>query len=90
LTKLPRVMALLSPDAVADVPRWVEMHARGDGDELCYRFEADDVAQVVIPSETDLGVTIINEVTGTSSLRGTIRGESIAVDGRAICEFLGS
>lgn len=88
--KIPRPMALLSPDVPTDVPRWVEMHARGDGDSLLYRFEAHDLAQVVIPSETDLSVTIINEVTGKSSLHGKIRGETVAVEGRAICEFLGT
>ncbi len=86
--KIPRPMALLSPDVPTDVPRSVEMHAHGDGDSLLYRFEAHDLAQVVIPSETDLSVTIINEVTGKSSLHGKIRGETVAVEGRAICEFL--
>jgi hypothetical protein len=88
LFKIPRVMGLVSPEALPDVPRWVEMRARGDGDELRYRFEASDLAQVVIPSERDLGVTIINEVTGTSTLEGRIRGERIDFRGRAVCEFL--
>ncbi len=88
--KVPRIMALLCPDAATDVPRWVEMHARGDGDEVWYRFDAHDLSQVVIPSETDLSVTIINEVTGRSSLHGTIGGERIEMEGRAVCEFLGS
>lgn len=88
--KIPRVMTLLSPGSATDVPRWVEMRAQGDGDWLCYRFEAQDLAQVVIPSDTGLDVTIINEVTGRSSMEGEIRGEKISVEGRAICEFLGT
>jgi hypothetical protein len=90
IAKFPRVMALLSSDGLTDVPRWVEMHAAGDGDALHYRFDAEALAQVVIPSETDLSVTIINEVTGKSSLHGTIRGERLDFEGRAVCEFLGS
>jgi hypothetical protein len=88
--KLPLVRALLSRDTATDVPRWVEMRAAGDGDALVYRFEAADLAQVVIPSETGMHVTIINEVTGRASLRGTIRGEPVDFEGRAICEFLGT
>ena len=88
--KIPRVMALLSPGAATDVPSWVEMRAQGDGDRLVYRFEAEDLAQVVIPSDTELDVTIINEVTGRSSLEGRLRGEKLSVEGRAVCEFLGT
>jgi hypothetical protein len=88
--KIPRVMALLSPGTAIDVPSWVEMRAQGDGDHLVYRFEAEDVAQVVIPSDTALDVTIINEVTGRSSLEGRLRGEKLSVEGRAVCEFLGT
>ncbi len=86
--RIPRVMAMLSPETPTDVPRWVEIRAQADGDSLLYRFEADELAQVVIPSETDLSVTIINEVTGRSSVHGQIRGETIAIEGRAVCEFL--
>jgi hypothetical protein len=86
--KIPRAMALLSPEGQPDVPEVVELHADADGDSLDLRFAAQDLAQVVIPSETDLSVTIINEVTGRASVHGRIRGESIDVDGRTICEFL--
>jgi hypothetical protein len=87
--KIPRVMGLLAPDARSDVPRSVEMRARRDGDHLGWRFESGPAVQVVIPSETDMSVTIINEVAGTLSLRGRIAGEPVRMDGRAVCEFLG-
>jgi hypothetical protein len=86
--KIPRVMALLSPETRPDVPRWVEMRADADGDSLQLRFDAEELAQVIIPSETDLSVTIINEVTGRASVRGTILDETVAIDGRGVCEFL--
>jgi hypothetical protein len=88
--KIPRVMGLLAPDARSDVPRTVEMIARDGADELTWRFEADDVVQVVIPSETDLGVTIINEVAGKLRLQGRVAGERVSMAGRGVCEFLGS
>jgi hypothetical protein len=88
--KIPRVMHLLAPDQRADVPRWVEMEARADGDVLCLRFDAEHLAQVVLPSETDLSVTIINEVTGKATLHGRVAGEPVAVEGRGVCEFLGA
>jgi hypothetical protein len=90
LLKVPRVMALLAPDALCDVPRRVEMSAAADGDALAWRFDAADGVQVVLPSDTDLSVTIINEVAGAFHLEGRVGGETVAMDGRAICEFLGA
>lgn len=88
--KIPRVMALLSPDLPTDVPRTVGMVAHGDGDELRCRFEAADLAQVVIPSEAGVSVTIINEVRGTLAVEGIVGGERVGFTGRAIFEFLGA
>jgi hypothetical protein len=88
--KIPRVMALLSPDLPTDVPRAVDMVATGDGDELRCRFDAVDLAQVVIPSEAGVGVTVINEVRGTLAVDGSVGGERVAFTGRAIFELLGA
>jgi hypothetical protein len=86
--KVPRVMALVWPEAFADVPRWLEATAESDGDQLHCRFDADDLAQVVIPAEEHLGVTVINEVIGRSTVDGTIRGERFAMECRSVFEFL--
>jgi hypothetical protein len=86
--KIPAVMGLLHPETPTDVPRQVEMQARGDDDWMHWVFEARDLAQVLVPSETDFGVTVINEVSGRMRLRGVIGGEEVDVDGRAVCEFL--
>lgn len=88
--KIPRVMGLVSPDAVADIPRWVEFRAAVGRDVVELRFDASDVVQVVIPSETDASVTIINEVAGDAAVRGRVDGVPIGFGGRAVCEFLGS
>lgn len=88
--KLPRAMALVAPGTVTDVPRALEVTARGDGDEVRCRFEAEDVAAVVIPNDHDPGVTVIHEVSGEVSVEGRVRGERVAMRGRAIFEFLGA
>ena len=88
--KVPRVMGLLAPDVLSDVPRRVEMTAEADGDVLAWRFDAADGVQVVLPSDTDMGVTIINEVAGRLRLEGFVGGERVTMDGRAVCEFLGA
>ncbi len=87
--KIPRVMALASPELVTDVPRTVEMRAAAGGDHLRFSCRGDELAQVVIPSETDLGVTIINEVTARFAVDGRLHGEPVAFEGRGFCEFLG-
>ena len=83
-------MALVSPGTVTDVPKALEVTARGDGDEVRCRFEAEDVAAVVIPNDHDPGVTVIHEVSGVVAVEGRVRGEDVAMRGRAIFEFLGA
>jgi hypothetical protein len=86
--KIPGVMRLVSPVNTADIPQRLEISARQNGDWLQGQFEAADAAQIVIPNETDLGVTTINEVSGRLSLAGEVRGERVALEGRGIFEFL--
>ena len=88
--KLPRVMALLAPSDASELPREVVLRACGDGDWLEYRFAPESVGQVVIPNDTDLGVSVLNEVAGRSSLRGSIGGESFDFETRSIFELLGA
>ncbi len=90
IAKTPRAMALIAPGRAIDVPERLEIRA-DTGDT---RFEADfvshEAAQVIIPNDDDLGVTIINEVAGRLSVRGTVRGEDFAVECPTIFEFLGA
>jgi hypothetical protein len=86
--KYPRVMAVLAPETTADIPRQVTIKANRGEDYLECTLEPEDVAQLVIPNETDLGVTVINEVRGWLRISGVIGGETIASQGRAIFEFL--
>jgi hypothetical protein len=88
--KIPRIMALLSPDVPTDVPRGSTLVAAADGDTLECVFAGDDLAQVVVPAEASPGVTVINEVRGTMRVRGRVGGEPVVLDGRGIFEFLGA
>lgn len=88
--KLPRVMALLAPGPATELPRAVILRAHGDGDWFEYRFEPESVGQVLIPNDTDLGVSVLNEVAGRSSFRGAIGGETFDVKSRSIFELLGA
>lgn len=89
LTKIPQAMALVCPAWATDVPKRVEVTARGDGDAIDFEFESEDLAQVIIPNDTDdLGVTIINEVSGRLAVHGRVRGRDVAMQGPAIFEFI--
>jgi hypothetical protein len=88
--KVPRVMGLISPDILPDVPARLWVRGEGDGDEVECVFDARDGAQVIVPNDHDFGVTIINEVSGTVRLSGQVRGETVQMEGRAIFEFLGA
>lgn len=86
--KFPRVMALVAPERTTGVPERLEVTAAIRGDHLRCCFEAQDVAQVIIPNETDLGVTIINEVGGRLELEGEVKGEPVTLQGKGFFEFL--
>jgi hypothetical protein len=86
--KFPRGMALVAPESTTDVPRHLDITAAAGSDQLRCHFEVEDLAQIVIPHETDLGQTTINEVTGHLELIGKVKDESIMMEGRAIFEFL--
>lgn len=87
--KIPRVMAMLAPGTASDVPRRLEITARGEGDELHVIFEPADVAQVVMPSERDLdGVTVLNEVSGRVRMEGRVRGVRVEMEGPSVFEFI--
>jgi hypothetical protein len=87
--RIPRVMAMLSPGSASDLPRRMDILARGEGDEIHLRFEPEDVAQVMLPSEKDLeGVTVINEVIGRVTMTGRARGFDVAMEGPGVFEFL--
>lgn len=88
LPKFPRVMALVAPETTTDIPRYFDIRARANGDHLDCRFEAQHVTQIVIPNDTDLGVTIINEVSGQLEVRGRVKGQTVDMQGRGIFEFL--
>ncbi len=88
LFKFPRVMALLAPEMAPDIPAQLEIHAQAGGDWLQGIFHPRSVAQLIIPNETDLGVTIINEVEGSFTLHGSVRGDSVQMEGGAVFEFL--
>ena len=86
--KFPRIMALVAPEMTTDVPRCLEIEAFSGSDHLHCHFEAEQVAQIVVPNETDLGETIINEVTGKISARGNVKGDPVEIEGKGFFEFL--
>lgn len=90
LCKIPGVMGLVSPGLATDVPQRTILTGRSGDDRIEVVFAAEDVAQVILPNDGDLGVTIINEVAGQLTLAGRVRGEPVAMTGRTIFEYLGA
>jgi hypothetical protein len=88
--KIPRVMGLLSPGTATDVPQRLLVEGRSGDDFVRFEFTSEEVAQVVIPNDIDLGFTVINEVSGSARMEGVVRGRTIDVNGRSMCEFLGA
>ena len=90
LCKVPAIMSLVHPELATDVPRALAFSGAADGDTIDACFRGEEVAQVVVPNDRDFGVTVINEVSGHLDVAASIRGERVAIAGRAIFEFLGA
>jgi hypothetical protein len=87
---LPRSMALLVPGRPAGVPAKLCGRASARGDVVEFEFRAEHVSRILLPNDDDLGLTVINEVSGEVLLEGTVHGERVEGRGRAIVEFLGA
>jgi hypothetical protein len=86
--QIPRVMGLLTPERTTDIPQRLVVNGAAGADRLQLVFEPDDVAQILIPNETDLGMTVINEAAGRVTLEGRVKNRTVASSGRGIFEFL--
>ncbi len=81
-------MALVAPGGAADVPKLVAVKAESGGDCIELVFEAESLAQIIVPNDDSLGVTVINEVVGQLFVEGIIAGERLTISGRSTFEFL--
>lgn len=88
IPKFPPIMALVAPEMTTDVPRCLEIEAASGNDFIRWRFEAQALAQIVVPNETDLYETIINEVAGSLKVTGQVKGELVELEGKGFFEFL--
>ncbi|MEN0062754.1 MAG: hypothetical protein AAGA48_11430 [Myxococcota bacterium] len=88
--KLPPVMALLSQGSATDIPARVIIEAHHATASVYVTFESRAVAQVIIPNDDDLGVTIINEVSGSCHVQGKTADGPIELTCNTVFEFLGA
>jgi len=86
--RIPPPMALLVPERAVDVPAAFRCRADDGPDWLDCAWQGEALAQVLIPSETGLGVTIFNEVLARCDVRGQLGREPIAFTGRSVMEFI--
>jgi hypothetical protein len=88
LFKLPPVMDLLSPGDLTDAPKKQTIDFMSEGDRGTMTIESDDVAQIIVPDDGDPGFLVINEVSASYILNGTIRGKHVTTSGRAVFEHV--
>ena len=87
--RLPRPMALLAPGRAHDIPAHVTFEGRSREGRVEMTFDADDLASLIVPSETDLRrVVTIHEVSGTARLRGELHGKALELEGKGVFEFV--
>ncbi len=86
--RFPEVLGLVTAGEAIDVPRRLVAEAERPGARVRCAFTAEDAAEIVIPNETDLGFTRIDEVSGAVCAEGAIDGAQFRIEGRAVFEFL--
>jgi hypothetical protein len=85
--KVPRALGLLAQGDATGIPARVLVTARSGPDLLELEFRSQNVCRILVPDD-DLGLTIINEVSGEIFLAGTTHGDAVNARGRATFEFL--
>lgn len=86
--KFPPAMGLICPGQATGVPEVLEVSGRRSQEHFGFTFHAEDVMQLLVPNEADLGTTIINEAAGRIRLTGELGGIDSDLEGRGIFEFL--
>lgn len=89
VTKIPPVMGLLFPEHSTGVPARMILHGEDRGDVIHAEFAPEAVAQVIVPADQHLGATIIQELSGTLTVEGRVRGEAFAFTSPSVFELLG-
>ena len=79
---LLRAPGLVAPERTTDLPQRLVVNAVSGTDRLRMTFEAYDLAQILVPHETDLGTTVINEVRGRACVEGDVKGHRVLIGGR--------
>lgn len=85
--RLPRFAGLIGSGRAADVPRRLDIEARGYGDALDIEIELAQFGQLIAPNDRWPGLTALSEAGGRFRARGRIGGEPISFSGRAQAEF---
>ena len=86
---LPPVMRILCPGSASDLPASVTVRGGEGDDEVELRFAPDDYVRIVVPDERDeLGVVVLNEVTGRVTATGRVSGRAVELEGTGVFEFL--
>jgi hypothetical protein len=87
--RIPRALAFGCPDALCGVPERVVLRGQSGDDRVEVEMKSHNVSQILIPSDEDDGLTLINEVECETHLSGTIAGELVEMKGAGMLEHLG-
>ena len=85
--RLPRFAALIGSGRSADVPRRLDIAARGYGDALDIDIDLARFGQLVAPNDKWPGLTALSEASGRFHAQGRIGGEAVSFAGRVQAEF---
>jgi len=89
IRQVPALSNLLGVPPMETVPRRLLIQAAMGSDWVLLDFLCEDVARVVIPSETSIAPFSVHEVIGPVFVKGRIGGKGFAFETRGIVEFAG-
>ncbi|HTQ06919.1 MAG TPA: hypothetical protein VMI54_23840 [Polyangiaceae bacterium] len=87
--RVPRALAFGCPDALCGVPERVILRGASGDDRVEVEMKCGEVSQILVPSEEDEGLTLINEVECETHLHGVVAGERVEMKGAGMLEHLG-
>jgi hypothetical protein len=85
--RIPSVAALALPGSAADVPRYLDVAATANTDELRLQLAFEGFAQVLFPNDRFPGLTALSECPGRARVSGLIGDIAVDFEARAHVEF---
>lgn len=85
--QVPRMMALVLSPSAPDVPRHMQIAAKGFGADVNVHLDFESFAHIGVPNDVGIGLSTLCEIGGRARVSGQVGSETLAFEGRVQMEI---